>query len=334
MFKNALVYRIEHWDAPGLAEIDNRLQGARFVECGASQPESIGWVEPRGEAHGPLIESVGGQYMLRLATETKAVPGGVIKDQVGKKLDAIEKDTGRRPKGKIVKELKEEVIHQLLPRAFPKRAHTSVWIDPKAQWLLVGAGSVKKADAVVTRLVELLGGGFKVALVQTALAPASAMAAWLAEKEAPAGFSIDRECELKQPDSEKATVRYARHTLDIDEVGEHVRQGKLPTQLALTWAGRVSFVLTEALTLKKIKLLDVVLEGSGADAGASQKDEGGFDADVALFTGELKLLIPELIEALGGPQQRAEPAAGAPAALPAGPASDDGSVAPWDTVPA
>ena len=159
-------------------------------------------------------------------------------------------------------------------------------------------------------------------------------AAWLAEKEAPAGFSIDRECELKQPDSEKATVRYARHTLDIDEVGEHVRQGKLPTQLALTWAGRVSFVLTEALTLKKIKLLDVVLEGSGADAGASQKDEGGFDADVALFTGELKLLIPELIEALGGLQQRTEVAAAAPVALAAGPASDDGSVAPWDTVPA
>jgi recombination associated protein RdgC len=179
--------------------------------------------------------------------------------------------------------------------------------------------------------VELLGGGFKVALVQTALAPASAMAVWLAEKEAPAGFSIDRECELKQPDTEKATVRYARHTLDIDEVGEHVRQGKLPTQLALTWAGRVSFVLTEALTLKKIKLLDVVLEGSGADAGASQKDEGGFDADVALFTGELKLLIPALIEALGGPQQRNEGSA-APALT--APAVDDGSVAPWDTAPA
>ena len=342
MFKNALVYRIEHWEAPGLAELDQRLQAARFVECGASQAESVGWVEPRGEAHGAMVESIGGQWVLRLATETKAVPGGVIKDQVGKKLDAIEKDTGRRPKGKIVKELKEEVIHQLLPRAFPKRSDTVVWIDPQAHWLLVGAGSVKKADAVVTRLVELMGGGLKLGLVQTALAPATAMATWLAEKEAPAGFSIDRECELKQPDSEKATVRYARHTLDIDEVGEHVRQGKLPTQLALSWADRVSFVLTEALTLKKIKLLDVVLEGRGADAGAAQKDEGGFDADVALFTGELRQLVPALVEALGGLQAR-------PAGVPAGPESPSSApqrapqsagpgsnpdVAPWDSVAA
>jgi recombination associated protein RdgC len=335
MFKNALVYRIEAWDAPGLAEIDQRLQTARFVECGASQAESVGWVEPRGEARGAMVESIGGQLVLRLATETKAVPGGVIKDQVGKKLDAIEKDTGRRPKGKIVKELKEEVIHALLPRAFPKRSDTVVWIDPQAQWLLVGAGSVKKADAVVTRLVDLLGaggkagGGLKLGLAQTAVAPATAMATWLAEKEAPAGFAIDRECELKQPDSEKATVRYARHTLDIDEVGEHVRQGKMPTQLALTWAGRVSFVLSEALTLKKIKLLDVVLEGAGADAAASRQDEGGFDADVALFTGELRLLIPELMAALGGLQER--PAAVA-ASLPSVPAVA-GAAAPWDEVP-
>ena len=327
MFKNALVYRIDQWAPPGLPEIENRLLGARFVECGASQPESVGWIEPRGEKHGALVESVGGQLILKLCTETKAVPGSVVKTQVAEKLDAIEKETGRRPKGKIVKELKEEVIHTLLPRAFPKRADTVVWVDVKAQRLLIGAASVKKADSVATRLLELLGGGLKLSLLQTQLSPATAMSMWLAEKEAPAGFMIDRECELKQPDSEKASVRYARHTLDIDEVGEHIKQGKLPTQLALTWAGRVSFVLTEALTLKKIKLLDVVLEGGSS----SSKDEGGFDADVAIMTGELQQLIPGLVAALGGVQERA--AAAALVAAPEGGAADD-AVAPWDTAPA
>ena len=329
MFKNALIYRIENWQQPTLPEIESRLGGARFVACGASQPESAGWVEPRGENHGALIESVGGQLILKLCTETKAVPGGVVKAEVQAKLDQIEKDTGRRPKGKIVKELKEAVIHALLPRAFPKRSDTLVWVDAKAGLVLVGAGSTKKADAVVTRLLDLLGGGLKLSLVQTAVSPATAMAAWLSDKEAPAGFSIDRECELKQPDSEKAAVRYARHTLDIDEVGEHIKQGKLPTQLALSWAGRVSFVLTEALTLKKIKLLDVVLEG----ASSATKDDGGFDADVALTTGELKLLLPDLLAALGGVQERG--AAAAPVALEDRPAAvSDDRVAPWDSVPA
>jgi recombination associated protein RdgC len=148
------------------------------------------------------------------------------------------------------------------------------------------------------------------------------MASWLSEKEAPAGFSIDRDCELKQPDSEKASVRYARHTLEIDQLGEHIKQGKMPTQLAMTWSGRVSFVLTDALALKRIKLLDVVLENKSP---AEQEDDG-FDADVAIATGELQRLLPDLIASLGGPLVKeagpsrvAEPAGGK-------------TTAPWDAV--
>ena len=329
MFKNALVYRIEHWAQPPLSEIEKRLQGVRFVGCGDSQPESIGWGEPRGEPNAAMVESIGGQLIMRLATETKAVPGSVVKNEVKARLDAIEKDTGRRPKGKMVKELKEEVIHALLPRAFPTRSDTLLWVDPKGQWIVVGAGGVKKADALVTGIIELLGGGLKISLVQTALAPATAMAAWLGQKEAPAGFAIDRECELKQPDTEKASVRYSRHTLDIDEVGEHIKQGKLPRQLALTWAGRVSFLLTEALTLKKIELLDTVFEA----ANPGNKDEGAFETDVALFTGELRLLIDDLVEALGGVQHRVPDGAASPAAAPA-PGGTATPTTPRETAPA
>ena len=295
MFKNALILRIETWEPPERAAIEQQLQGQRFVACGASQPESAGWVEPRGKAHGTLLEQVAGHTVLQLCVERKPVPASAVKSLLDERAAKIEADTGRRPRGKALRELKEAIVHELLPRAFAKRSHTRVWIDAKAGFVVIDAASLKKADAVTTLLTELLGGGLRLAPVQTQTSPATAMAAWLATREAPAGFSIDRDCELKQPDSEKASVRYARHTLDIDELGEHIRQGKLPTQLALTWAGRVSFVLTEALTLKRIKLLDVVLEGA-----AKAEGDDHFDADAALFFGELAPLLPELIAALGG----------------------------------
>ena len=302
MFKNVIIYRIDQWERPTVAELETRLDAARFVECGASQSESLGWVEPRGEKHGPLIESVAGQWILKLCTETKAVPGGAVKSQLEARLDKIEQDTGRRPKGKAAKEIKEDIVQELLPRAFPKRGTTPIWIDLERSLVVIGAGSSKKADRIVTLLTELLAGGIRLDLVQTQMSAATAMAEWLSTKEAPPGFTIDRECELKQPDSEKSLVRYARHTLDIDEVGEHIKQGKLPTQLALTWDSRVSFVLTENFAIKKIKLLDVVLEGKEA-AGKGDND---FDADVALATGELGKLLPDLVEALGGPLKLGE----------------------------
>ncbi len=309
MFKNALVYRITQWQRPELSELDERLAAARFVECAPTQPESAGWLAPRGEQHGAMVESIDGQWLMRLAIETRAVPGSAVKQRLEGELDKIEAETGRRPKGKRSKELKEQIVHELLPRAFAKRSSTLVWVDPKAALVMVDTASLKRADRVLSLLLEALGEGAALALLQTRSSPATAMSQWLKTREAPAGFSIDRECELRQPDTEKSSVRYARHPLDIDEVALHIEQGKLPTQLAMTWDSRVSFVLTESMALKKIQLLDVVLDG------AKGQDEG-FDTDVAIATGELRRLIPDLLSALDGEQVDDEPAVQEPAAEP------------------
>jgi recombination associated protein RdgC len=68
--------------------------------------------------------------------------------------------------------------------------------------------------------------------------------------------------------------------------------------LALTWNERVSFVLSESLQLKKLAILDVVLEENSSAAGDGKDDS--FDADIAIATGELAPLLDDLLEALGG----------------------------------
>ena len=136
--------------------------------------------------------------------------------------------------------------------------------------------------------------GFALGALQTVMSPAAAMSGWLASGEPPAGFSVDRECHLQAADEMKSIVRYARHPLDIEEVRQHISAGKVPTKLALTWEGRVSFVLTDTLQIKKLSFLDVVFENRGIE------DEDAFDADAAILTGELSRLLPDLIEALGG----------------------------------
>ena len=74
MFKNLTVYRVgPEWQAT-LAQIEEALTAARFTECGATQPQSLGWVPPRGTEHAPLIEAVGGQWLMTLMVERKALP--------------------------------------------------------------------------------------------------------------------------------------------------------------------------------------------------------------------------------------------------------------------
>jgi recombination associated protein RdgC len=273
--------------------MEEGLDAERFVECGASQEKSIGWIEPRGEAHGPLVESVGGQLILKLKIETRSLPGSVITRKAKERIAHIEATTGRKPGKKETREIKEDIKLELLPMAFTKESSVVVWIDPDANLLVIDAGSQTRADEVVTMLVKCLA-GLAVTLINTKVSPTAAMSDWLVTQEAPAGFSVDRECELKAADESKAVVRYSRHPLDNEEVKQHVEAGKLPTRLALTWDSRVSFVLTESLQLKKIAFLDVVFEGTSAG-----KDDG-FDADTAIATGELCKLLPDLFDALGG----------------------------------
>lgn len=193
--------------------------------------------------------------MLKLMVEVKTVPGSVVKRKVQDQLDHIEATTGRKPGKKEKREISEDVRLSLLPMAFTKQASVLVWIDAGAQRVVLDCASQARADEVMTSLIKAVD-GLALQLVNTQTSPAAAMSIWLATHEAPAGFSVDRECELKAADESKAVVRYTRHALDTDEVSQHIAAGKVPTRLALTWNDRVSFVLTEALQLKKLAFLD------------------------------------------------------------------------------
>ena len=336
-----MVYRLAaEWQATA-ATLEAALDGARFVECDATQPRAMGWVPPRGEAHGVLVEAVDGQWLLQLMVESKLVPSAVIKRQVEALALRIEQSTGRKPGKKETRDLKDQALLDLLPMAFTKRAAVKVWISPANRLLVIDAGSASRADETLTALSLLLA-GLSARLINTAITPEAAMADWLISGEPPAGFTIDRDCELKASDGEKPVVRYARHALDLPEIREHITAGKRPTRLALTWRDRVSFTLTDGLQLKKISFLDGVFEGRLQDG-----DEG-FDANAAIATGELAPMIGELIDALGGEQifgaaepaptvaTAAAPAAPGMAAAPAAPGmaaapAAAGSVPPWES---
>ena len=292
-----MMYRLQSPWLVTQERLESALQEARYAECGASQEKSVGWVPPRGEEHGALVEIVGGQWLLKLMIEVKSVPGSVVRRKVDEQVAHIESTTGRKPGKKEKRDLRDDIRMTLLPMAFSKQGSCMVWIDPKAHSLCLDAGSQSRADEVLTCLVKAVD-GLALQLVNTQTSPAAAMALWLSAKEAPAGFAVDRECELKAADESRAVVRYTRHALDTDEVSQHIAMGKQPTRLAMTWGDRVSFVLTEALQLKKLTFLDVVLEA--ADAAPGDRGDDNFDGDASIATGELRRLIPDLLEALGG----------------------------------
>lgn len=297
-FKNLQVYCLPRPWNMDLAKLEEQLARGPFVKCPSNQPASRGWVSPR--RNGSLVFSLGRQWLIALTTEQRLLPSSVITDEVAERAEALEAQQGYAPGRKQLKELRERVTEEFLPRAFVKRHTTYAWIDPQEGWFCVDASSPSKAEEMIEHLRHCLD-ELPLSMLHTQVSPQAAMADWLSGGDAPAGFTIDRDCELKAAGEEKAAVRYVRHPLDGDVIAEeikaHLASGKMPTKLALTWDDRLSFVLTEKMEIRRLAFLDLLKEE--AEKSAEHADEQ-FDADFALMTGEFCRFLPAVIAALGG----------------------------------
>jgi recombination associated protein RdgC len=296
-FKNLQIYRLTAPWTMTSEQLEASLAPQSFVPGSSVEMQSQGWMSPR--ENGMLVHTVNRQMLLQLGTEKKLLPATVINQVTKARAAELEEQQGFKPGRKQMKELKEQVTDELLPRAFSIQRSTRVWIDPVNGWLVVDASSPAKADEVFKLLLKSLE-QLPFASLRTELSPTAAMTDWLAADEAPGGFTVDQDTELRATGEGKATVRYVRHTLEAEDVRRHIAAGKQCTRLAMTWSDRISFVLTESLAIKRVAPLDVLKENEAS----TQNDDERFDTDFALMTGELAKLIADLVQALGGEEQQ------------------------------
>nr|DAH83219.1 MAG TPA: putative exonuclease [Caudoviricetes sp.] len=294
MIKNATIYRLPAPWAITAEELIGHLTPQAFAPCTALDFQTLGWIPPR--EHGQLVHSVNRQFLLRLQSEKKILPANVINQVTKARAAELEEQQGFPPGRRQTKELKEQVTDELLPRAFSTHRSMLVWIDPVNGWLVCDAASPSRAEEALTLLLKAIP-KFPLETLRTVRSPLASMTDWLASDEAPSGFTVDQETELRATGEGKATVRFTRHTLEVDDTRRHIEGGKQCTRLAMTWRDKISFILTANMTIKRIVPLDVLKEDIDI---TSRSDDERFDGNVMLMTGELAKVFDELVSALGG----------------------------------
>ena len=300
-FKNLQIYRVPAPWAMTAAALEQALAQLQFTPATSMDLVCQGWAAPRG-AGAPLVHAVGGQFLLQLKTEKKLLPSTVINQVAAARALEMEEAQGFAPGKKAMKELKERVTDELLPRAFAILSTTAVWIDPVNGWLVVDAASPSKADEVVKLLLKSVD-RLPLESLRVQRSPVGAMTEWMQADASPAGFTVDQDAIMRATGESKAQVAYKRHTLEADDIRRHIAAGKQCTRLAMTWSDKISFVLDESLAIKSVKPLEIIKES------ATRNDDERFDSDFALMTGELAKLLADLVDALGGEVDAVEPAA-------------------------
>jgi recombination associated protein RdgC len=292
-FKNLAVYRFTEPFTLSSEDLEQKLQQQPFRPCGGHDEFSVGWTSPLGKVSDVMVHVSNGFMMLCAKKEEKVIPASVINEMLQEKIAEIEELEARKLPQKERGRVKDELIFELLPRAFSFSRKTYAYIDAKGGWLVVDAASPKKAEDLLSQLRKCLG-SLPVVPIGAGVKPTAIMTKWLLENVSPSDIVVEDECELRSQEEEAAIIRCKRHDLALPEIKNHLDSGKQVIKLAMSWADRLSFVLDDNLAVKRLKFLDLI-QDQAADIEAADEVEQ-FDADFSIMTAELAQFFPRLLE--------------------------------------
>ena len=296
LFKNLILYRLpQDWtEVP--ADLELKLADRCLFPCAPFEMQSRGWIDASPAQR--LMHTIEQQRLIALGVEQKLLPSSVIRQVVVERAAKFTEDQGFPCGRKQLRDLRLAVTEELKSRALSRRTSTLAWIDGEDRWFAVNAASAKRAEDVIDVLRNTIG-SFAAVPLGTERSPAMSMAQWLHAGAAPNGFTLDDSLELRAGDKSPAVIRYTQCAPESRELRARLAAGMLPTRLGLTWNGRISFVLTDKLVLKQIEFLELA-DQPPADDDPELDPVERFDAELLLMSGELRKLIADLIDALGG----------------------------------
>lgn len=299
MFKNAITYAV----TPGCRVDPEMLQRCPAIPCASNQARTVGFAEPCEHATANLVHHVAGHTLICLETEDRLLPGSVVQDEVDLRAEALEKQQGYKPGRKQLKELKELVTEELLPKAFTQKRRTLGVFT--GQYFIVDTGSPARADLMVDTLRRALD-TLPLANIATKKGITGQMIEWLIG-ECPASLTVDDFVELERPESGKPAISYKRTQLEADDMHRCISSGYVPRKIGVTYNDRLSFKIDDSLHLKQLAALELMMADKRTQQDDAKDVAEAFDADIAIMVGEIVQAMDYLVTELGGLAKEEEP---------------------------
>lgn len=300
-FKNLIFYRFTESQDYTQSQLESAFAEHLFQPCRSQELSRYGWVAPHSALDQQPVFSSQGAFLIAAQKEEKILPATVIKRKLNDRVAQIEQEQARKVYRKEQLQLKDEIILDLLPRAFSRYQQTFALIMPRAGFIAVDSSSHKRAEELLNLLRNSLS-TLPVILPDVHHSPGVIMSQWLQQTASTPGFSCLEECELKDSQEEGGIIRIKGEDLHSNEIIAHLEAGKQVSKLALEWDNTLSFVLQDDLSLKRVKPSEELTQTLNEEA--SEDPLVRLDSDIARLAMEYQRLLPQLLDAFGGEIQR------------------------------
>lgn len=298
MLKNAIAYFV----TPGFRLDPEMLARYPARPCSSNEGRTMGFTAPCDHSTSELAHHVAGHTLICMETEDRLLPGSVVAEEVEQRAIDLEKLQGYKPGRKQLRELKERVTEELLPKAFTQKRRTLGVFS--GQFFIVDTSSPARADMMIDALRHALD-TLPLALIQTENQITGQMIQWLLG-ETPCGLTVDDFVELEKAEPGKPAIAYKRTNLDESDMRRRISDSYVPRKIGITLGERLSFKVDDSLHLKQLAALDLMKADAISGRDNAKDMAAVFDSEVALMVGELVGAYNFLINELGG-LAKAEP---------------------------
>jgi recombination associated protein RdgC len=295
-FKNVLVYSLTQ--SLDLLQFVDKLNEREFKPCLPTDSVSVGWAKSAEFlVENNLVYRIGQYDLIALKTETKVLPAASINKLLIDKITDIESREHRRVKGRERADLKDQIIHELLPRALSKESVTMAYVDRVKHQIIVNASSASAAEKLLSHLRKTIGSLPVVPLaVENNLS--GTITGWVSD-HFPEEFKPGNSASIST--DEDGVIKLKNIDLLSQDARSHIDAGGRVTKIALNWAEIVAFDLDSNLGIKRIRLLDLFNENRDEEYDSAA---ALFEADLTLFAGGMAELIEKLVAVFGGLAKR------------------------------
>lgn len=267
---------------------EEKLKTLAFHDCLPSLAESHGWTNPFSHSDA-LVISLNDCYLFCMNSEEKILPGVVVSQQLAKKISAREAASQKKVYSKEKLQMKEDLILELLPKAFSKQSKTYVYLDKKQQWLVIGSTQLRRVE----KILYLFKKTFSIETLPLFENQRAFDFQPFLHKDA-SEFQIEPNYVLQDPQNTHREIRCKQQDIDDEPLQSLLKQYQVK-QLALNWQHRISFQLKQNGELQSLRYGDELIQ-EAKDADDSSLETRA-NADFFMMSTSVRQLVLDLLEA-------------------------------------
>ncbi len=293
MFRNLRYYRLESIWPDSEAALSQSLEQAAFEPCGPLTERSSGWMPVAPDNGEQLARRLNGADLVRLRSQSRVLPAAAINEELEVRIEDFRNRMGEVPSAREKRRMKAETRDELLPKAMLKSDKIWGYVDLKEK--VIGIDSAQ--DAVAERFLRRLRAPFGDLNIRPLQyqRPVNELLTRIFLGDAPKQFILGRECRMQDAADAGSTVRWSDFDLAEKTIRNHVANGMRLTHLAIEYDNVMSCVLDENGVIGKVRFL-----GMDDDKDIDNDPLARMDAEFALSTGTLRMLLGDLKKILGG----------------------------------